>query len=99
MELWQVQSLYVNSFFKYSKTISVRIGGKDVDVHRYLLDKRFVNTSLDDLKAVFSKCKVKDDECWYIIYSSIYLDNNSVYNNLNSLHLLISLEEFVNLVR
>ena len=98
MEMWQVPILYKNSFMKYSKTIQIKIRDKDVDVHRYLLDKRFVKLSLEDLKSVFEKCKIKEDDYWFIIYSAIYLNNDYVFNNLSSQGFIVSPKDFIEIV-
>ena len=101
MEEWQWNQLYINSLLKYSTTKRIKYEDTYLDIYKYLLDRRFVRkTSIEELKIVFPKCKIKDtDKYWYIIYSSGYLNNNYIFNALSSYGLIVSLSEFINIVR
>lgn len=100
MENWQYLTLYQNSLLRYSKSLEINTSNKTINVYKYLLDKRFIRKiSLSTLEFIFPKCKIKNDDYWYIIYSPTYLNNKYVYENLDRYRILVSLEDFIQIVR
>lgn len=97
--------IYENSYLHYSTTKSTYIDnsiagiqiGDIIDVHVYLLDKRFLLTSnLEEIKVFFPYCKVIDlDDYYYKIISPRIIDKHTKFIELLSNNILININEFI----
>ena len=88
---------YFHSFMHFVKSKDIDYKGAKLKIYVYLLDKRFITTSnIDIIKNfyLFKRCKVKDDTCFYIIYSANEFNFYEIFNVLLNSNLLVPIDNF-----
>lgn len=95
------EELYRNSLLHFSKTKSIKVEDKYIDVNLTLLDKRFItfHTDPEVLKPVLPYCILKNiDDYWIGIYSSYFLNYTVLFNKLLEAQLIVDVDIFLEIV-
>lgn len=92
--------LYMNSYIHFSRKKNFDINGEIRELCISFLDKRFLTTKdLDEIQISFPYCKLKNLDDYYIeIYSYYPINHKQMFYNLLEKGIIISIEEFVNLL-
>lgn len=104
MDLYKLSTtptiLYMNSYLHYCKKKEFDIDGIMTELHISLLEKRFLNTiNLDTIQLCFPYCKLKDLDKYYIqVISYRPINQKSMFYNLLEKNIIISIEEFINML-
>ena len=92
--------LYINSLIHFAKEKYITQDEQQYTVRYYLLDKRFIKPiNIDYLEAIMKGTKIKDlDSYYYQVTTLQYINNQNLYYTLDRYNLLISLDEFIEVI-
>lgn len=91
---------YINTLIRFSNTKFIDIESEQKEIHKYILDKRFLKTrDLDELQTGIPYCKlVHLDDYWIGVYSYYPINLNNLFYNLLDKELIVPINEFLNYI-